>query len=155
MRLQSRKLWHATCNLHKRQRLSKPLRDVETASETEAVRQATRPNLRSFTDPTRGGFMKKQLFALLGLGLLFATASAYAQTAALKANIPFNFVVTGKSLPAGEYTIQSLSVNERVLTIRGADKSANMIMVSPCESAKPSAKTRLVFHRYGERYFLS
>ena len=99
--------------------------------------------------------MKKQLFALLGLGLLFATASAYAQTAALKANIPFNFVVAAKSLPAGEYTIQSLSMHERVLTIRGADKSANMIMVSSCESAKPSDKTKLVFHRYGDRYFLS
>jgi len=99
--------------------------------------------------------MKKQLFALLGLGLLFATASAYAQTAALKANIPFNFVVTGKSLPAGEYAIQSLSTSERVLVIRGSDKSANMVMVSPCESAKPSDKTKLIFHRYGDCYFLS
>ena len=49
--------------------------------------------------------MKKQLFALLGLGLLLATASAFAQTVALKANIPFSFIVTGKTLPAGEYTI--------------------------------------------------
>jgi hypothetical protein len=99
--------------------------------------------------------MKKQLFALLGLGLLFATASAYAQTAALKANIPFNFVATGKSLPAGEYTIQSLSTSERVLVIRGPEKSAHMVMANACESAKPSDKTKLVFHRYGDRYFLS
>jgi len=99
--------------------------------------------------------MKKQLFALLGLGLLFATASAYAQTAALKANIPFNFIVTGKSLPAGEYAIRSLSTSERVLVIRGSDKSANMVMANPCESARPSDKTKLVFHRYGDRYFLS
>jgi hypothetical protein len=99
--------------------------------------------------------MKKQLFALLGLGLLFATASAYAQTAALKANIPFNFIVAGNTLPAGEYTIQSLSVNARVLTIRGADNSANMVMANSCESARPSDNTKLVFHRYGDRYFLS
>jgi hypothetical protein len=99
--------------------------------------------------------MKKQLFVLLGLGLLFATASAYAQTAALKANIPFNFIVTGKSLPAGEYTIQSVSTSDRVLVIRGADKSANMVMANACESARPSDKTKLVFHRYGDRYFLS
>ena len=99
--------------------------------------------------------MKKQLLALLGLGLLFATASAYAQTAALKANIPFNFVVTGKSLPAGEYTIQSLSTSERMLVIRGPEKSANMAMANACESARPSDKTKLVFHRYGDRYFLS
>ncbi len=37
--------------------------------------------------------MKNQLFALIGLGLLLATASAYAQTGVVKANVPFNFIV--------------------------------------------------------------
>jgi hypothetical protein len=99
--------------------------------------------------------MKKQLFALLGLGLLFATASAYAQTVALKANVPFNFIVSGNTLPAGEYTIQSLSPNTRALVIRGADNSANIVTANSCESLRPSEKTKLVFHRYGDRYFLS
>ena len=99
--------------------------------------------------------MKKQLFTLLGLGLLFATASAYAQTTALKANIPFNFSVAGKSLPTGEYTIQSVGTGSRVLVLRGSDKSSKMVMANSCESAKPSDKTKLVFHRYGDRYFLS
>jgi hypothetical protein len=99
--------------------------------------------------------MKKQLLTLLGLGLLFATASAYAQTAALKANIPFNFIVAGKSLPAGEYTIQSVSTSDRVLVIRGSETSPNMVMTNSCESARPSDRTKLVFHRYGDRYFLS
>ena len=98
--------------------------------------------------------MKKQLFALLGLGLLFATASAYAQTVALKANVPFNFIVSGNTLPAGEYNIQSLSTIERVLVIRGSDKS-QMVMANSCASAKPSDTTKLVFHRYGDSYFLS
>ena len=98
--------------------------------------------------------MKKQLFALLGLGLLFATASAYAQTAPLKANVPFNFIVSGNTLPAGEYTIQSLSTIERVLVIRGSDKP-QMVMATSCASAKPSDTSKLVFHRYGDRYFLS
>ena len=98
--------------------------------------------------------MKKQLFALLGLGLLFATASAYAQTVALKANVPFNFIVAGKTLPAGEYTIQSLSTIQRVLVIRGSDKP-QMVMANSCASAKPSDTSKLVFHRYGDRYFLS
>ena len=48
--------------------------------------------------------MKKQLFALVGLGLLLATASASAQIVRLKANIPFNFVLNKAELPAGEYT---------------------------------------------------
>jgi hypothetical protein len=98
--------------------------------------------------------MKKQLFTLLALGLLFATASAYAQTA-LKANVPFNFIVAGNTLPAGEYTIQSLDTNAGVLIIRGSDKSQKMVMANSCASAKPSDTTKLVFHRYGDRYFLS
>jgi len=97
--------------------------------------------------------MKKQLFTLLALGLLFATASAYAQTA-LKANVPFNFIVAGKTLPAGEYTIHSLDTIQRVLVIRGSDKS-QMVMANSCASAKPSDATKLVFHRYGDSYFLS
>ena len=99
--------------------------------------------------------MKKQLFALLGLGLLLVTVSASAQTVSLKANIPFNFIVTGKTLPAGEYTIQSLSTIARVLVLRSAQESGQMVMPNPCQSARPSEKSKLVFHRYGDRYFLS
>lgn len=100
--------------------------------------------------------MKKQLFALLGLGLLLATASAFAQTVALKANIPFNFIVTGKTLLAGEYTIQPVDVQGRVLSIRDSDlQSKSMVISNRCESQNASARTKLVFHRYGDRYFLS
>ena len=52
--------------------------------------------------------MKNQLFALIGLGLLLATASAYAQTGVVKANVPFNFIVNKAELPAGQYTIQAV-----------------------------------------------
>jgi len=97
--------------------------------------------------------MKKQLFTLLALGLLFATASAYAQTA-LQANVPFNFIVAGKTLPAGEYTIRSLDTIQKVLVIRGSDQS-QMVMANSCASANPSETSKLVFHRYGDRYFLS
>ena len=45
--------------------------------------------------------MKNQLFALIGLGLLLATASAYAQTGVVKANVPFDFIVNQTELPAG------------------------------------------------------
>jgi hypothetical protein len=98
--------------------------------------------------------MKKQLFALLGLGLLLATVSASAQTVMLKANVPFNFIVSGKTLPAGEYTIHSLNTIAKVLVLRGAEKD-DMVMANPCQSARPSDKSKLVFHRYGDRYFLS
>jgi len=98
--------------------------------------------------------MKKQLFALLGLGLLFATASAYAQTA-LKANVPFNFIVAGKTLPAGEYTVVNQGPVNQVILIRSDEgKTAILSLTQPCSSLNPSAKTKLVFHSMAGRYFL-
>jgi len=67
-----------------------------------------------------GGFTKKQLLTLLGLGLLLTTVWAYAQTIKLKANVPFNFVVTEERLPGGEYTIRSEKTDpEHQFTIAG------------------------------------
>ncbi len=100
--------------------------------------------------------MKKQMFSLLGLSLMLATVSAYGQTVRVNANIPFNFSVTGATLPAGAYTIQSLTSDGRVLSIRDSDMRAQgMVFAIPCESLNDVKQTKLVFHRYGDRYFLT
>jgi len=106
--------------------------------------------------------MKKQLFALLSLGLLLATTSAYAQTMAyavnLKVNVPFNFVVTGETLPGGEYTIRSEPNIEHALSINAAGRNSRVFLANPCltvKGRKPSDQVKLVFHRYGHQYFLS
>jgi hypothetical protein len=98
--------------------------------------------------------MKKQLVSLVGLGLLLATALASAQTVNLKAQIPFNFVVAGRELPSGEYTLRSLEGNSAI-SMRGADQKPTLFLANRCASVAPSAKTKLVFHRYGAEYFLS
>src|SRR5437879_2393628 len=68
----------------------------------------SRLTLRGFHRLNRGGSMKNQMFALISLGLLLATASAYAQTGAMKASVPFNFIIGQTQLPAGGYVIQGL-----------------------------------------------
>jgi len=98
--------------------------------------------------------MKRQLFVLLGIGLLLATTSAYAQTIRLKADIPFQFVVGETILPSGEYTIRSINTNQ-VLAISGAGQKSVMFITNACGSPRKSAQTKLVFARYGDRYFLS
>ncbi len=65
--------------------------------------------------------MKNQLFALIGLGLLLATASAYAQTGVVKANVPFNFIVNKAELPAGQYTIQPVGSSASAMSIQSLD----------------------------------
>ena len=100
--------------------------------------------------------MKNQLFALIGLGLLLATASAYAQTGLVKANVPFNFIVNKAEIPAGSYSIQNISTNGQAMVIQSADRNlVQVILPNSCQSSKPQEKTKLVFHRYGDRYFLA
>jgi hypothetical protein len=100
--------------------------------------------------------MKNQLWVLLGLGLLLASASAYAKTGLVKAKIPFSFIVEQAALPAGEYTIQSLSDGGRAVTIQSSNhKFTKMFLPHSCQSQPASETTRLVFHRYGDQYFLA
>jgi hypothetical protein len=100
--------------------------------------------------------MKKQLFVLLGLGLLLVGASASAQTVNMKVNVPFNFIVSGATLPSGEYTIQGLGTSGNAISIVSADKRARgLALAGRCESLKTSETSKLVFHRYGDRYFLA
>jgi hypothetical protein len=100
--------------------------------------------------------MKKHLFASLGLGLLLATTSAVAQTVNLRAHIPFNFVVAGKTLPNGEYTLRSVGYASIVISGWG-QKPASFIAnpwLSP-QKGLVASETKLVFHRYGGQYFLA
>ena len=100
--------------------------------------------------------MKKQLFVLLGLGLLLSGVSAYAQTVNMKVNVPFNFIANGATLPSGQYMIKSLGTAGNVISIRTPDnKVKSLILARRCESLKASERTKLVFHRYGNRYFLA
>jgi hypothetical protein len=100
--------------------------------------------------------MKNQLFVLIGLGLLLATASAYAQTGVVKANVPFNFIVNKTQLPAGEYMIQPFGINGSAMAIRSADGQVfQAFLPNACESQQAQRMTKLVFHRYGAQYFLA
>jgi hypothetical protein len=100
--------------------------------------------------------MKNQLFALIGLGLLMATASAYAQTGVVKANVPFNFIVDKTQVPAGQYMIQSVGSSGTAMIIESQDRSlVKLVLPNACESAQVQQKSKLVFHRYGDQYFLA
>jgi hypothetical protein len=112
--------------------------------------------LRSVEEVTRGDFMKNQMFALIGLGLLLATASAYAQTGVVKANVPFSFIVSKTQLPAGEYRIHPLGTTGSAMTIQSPDgKFIQAFLPNACSSPQPQKTSKLIFHRYGSQYFLA
>src|SRR5262249_34683820 len=84
-----------------------------------------------------------------------AAVSVYAQSdMSLKVNIPFEFSVKNEVLPAGEYTVGYLS--QGTLVIRSADGSvARVFSTMATLSSKTRNESSLVFHRYGDQYFLS
>ena len=90
--------------------------------------------------------------ALFTFATLAATTGLFAQAPGVKANIPFNFTVGEKWLPAGEYTISSPDRN--LLQIRSADGHYREMVIATHSFDEPAASPKLVFERYGEYYFL-
>jgi hypothetical protein len=107
--------------------------------------------------PRRRNFVNKRLLVIaLALPLLLMTAAASAQAIHVRVNIPFNFIAAGTTLPAGQYDIQTIGTPEKVLAIRDLNSSAGILVLSnPLELSSPSSSSKLVFHRYGSRYFLA
>jgi hypothetical protein len=98
--------------------------------------------------------MKRNLVITAALALL-ATTAASAQTVNVKATVPFSFIVGRSTLPAGEYSLQTMN-NGQVLAISNRDaKITNLVLWNACESLRAASGTKLVFHRYADRYFLS
>lgn len=93
---------------------------------------------------------------MLGVSLLIALAvPGAAFTLRIRAEIPFDFSVGSKKLPKGEYTIETVNDAGGVLLIRHVKKgkAVNFTVVRGKELEKP--KSKLVFHRYGDQYFLA
>lgn len=86
------------------------------------------------------------------MGIVLA-ALAKANAEELRVNVPFNFVVNGKELPAASYTVrESLPDDKSGLVFLGPDTGA-LAVASEVNTKVTGSK--LVFHRIGDQYFLS
>jgi len=101
--------------------------------------------------------MKRHALSLISLSLLLMAGSAIAQTSNVRANVPFSFTVGSKTLPAGTYDIGAISVRDaKTLLLQARDGSSSMMVGSnAAETVKPADKTKLVFNRYRDQYFLA
>ena len=98
--------------------------------------------------------MKRKMFlSLTALVLALAVNVALAQSSSMtKANVPFAFSIEQNSMEAGQY---SVTVTDHLLRIRNDSTNKSVtLMAQSEESAKPQA-TRLVFHKYGNSYYLA
>lgn len=90
--------------------------------------------------------------ALLTIAYLSTSAGANAQAYGLKAKIPFDFTVGNTWLPAGEYRISSPL--RAAIQLRSADNASFATVLSSRKSSEERPGNVLVFHKYGNRYFL-
>lgn len=102
--------------------------------------------------------MKKRVLVMASLFALSIMAVAQVALAqeSMVANIPFEFSVGKTTLPAGEYSVRKSITNSDVLLIQRTDQSASLYVPSNSAVASETpSDSKLVFHRYGDRYFLS
>ena len=69
------------------------------------------------------------------------------------ANVPFDFMVNNKIIPAGECVVKSADGN--VLAISNFDARKAVLAASSHGNAAKDDRTVMVFQRYGSQYFLS
>jgi hypothetical protein len=111
-------------------------------------------------------FMKKQVVKMLTmvglvnvLGMVVMVGAAHGQSLGdkIRINIPFDFTVGNNKLPAGEYSIGRAqpSSGDTILLISNLNKVANVLPITnAAQRVEPKHADTLVFHRYGDQYFL-
>ena len=90
----------------------------------------------------------------LGLTIFAAAALALplcAQVATVRADIPFEFMVGSTTVAPGQYLIRFL--NGPVVQLAGND--TYYLQANPDDASGSSEEPKLVFHHYGDQYFLS
>jgi hypothetical protein len=100
--------------------------------------------------------MKRTSYTILAAValVLMSLLPAYAQKAAATVNIPFTFTVDDVRMPAGQYLITEPS--EKVIEIQLVGAHATKAtMTTEGPSTAWTSHPRLVFHRYGNAYFLA
>jgi hypothetical protein len=97
-------------------------------------------------------FGTKVFAAILGVASLSAVAQA--QRKPVQVNVPFAFETGNTHLAAGVYTIRMDS--DSVLDIRGKSVTGSaMTRAMRSDDLNPSKTSKVVFHKYGNRYILT
>jgi hypothetical protein len=101
--------------------------------------------------------MRNRSFATLGVLALLATASAFGQSR-LRYDIPFEFHFLNTVMPAGQYDVNAaFNGLQNVLSVECSACRAHGYTVTYGigGGGNPSYEGRLVFHKYGDTYYLS
>jgi len=103
--------------------------------------------------------MKHRKSLVIVVTLVVLSGMAVAQmfsNSRIVAQVPFEFVVGNRIVPAGECDVRTATMGGKILSIRNADAKVGLFSsTSRKESKEPAPEYALVFERYGNLYFLS
>jgi hypothetical protein len=100
----------------------------------------------------RAGMMMTVLMMLP----VFAVAQQLGSADHIQANVPFQFALGNKTAPAGTYVVRPAANGSWSLCIQNpAAKLGAVLMTIPDESKNSRDGYSLIFHKYGENYFLT
>jgi len=99
--------------------------------------------------------MKNRVARILSIGIaLVAVAAVHAQDRVMTANVPFMFYAGSTLMPQGAYRVDEMPTG--VAWIASKDHDVNKAFTTfNVVGKKRDEPARLVFHRYGEDYFLA
>ncbi len=97
--------------------------------------------------------MKNATLLSVCLAFGLAVAPAFAQSGGVRANVPFKFAVSGKILPAGEYTMTS---NAHLVKIQDAHgKPVAIVLADYTSGGSGGQNGQIIFHCYRNLCLLS
>jgi hypothetical protein len=105
--------------------------------------------------------MRRIFTAIVATALLALTISTPANAqlpgTAMRAYIPFDFIVDGKTLPAGNYEVKRITEAPEGLIIRSVDNKHDhcVFETETVQQKRLPRHDEIVFDRYGDTYFLS
>jgi hypothetical protein len=102
--------------------------------------------------------MKKYVWLPLILIAVFGSAAvtAKAQSTRLRATVPFDFIVGDKPVSAGKITVRNVSSSDfGPLAISNFEKSQHAMRIAHNLGSNAAEQSKLVFRKYGTRYYLA
>jgi hypothetical protein len=104
--------------------------------------------------------MKKYVWLPLILLAVFGLAATPTNAQSgygVRADVPFDFIVGDKTLPAGKISVHGASASDvGPLSISNFAKGQSAFRIArSLMSSDPTERGKLVFHKYGNRYYLA
>ena len=96
--------------------------------------------------------MKRLVFAIFAVAVVALPACA--QSVSTVADVPFAFVAGNTTMPAGQYRIDA-PAESLIVSLAGPGQSTHVLVSNPDDARSSADKPELIFHRYGDQYFLS